>query len=143
MSEFSTSKQVVAATLAASLGLVGYGNSTETNDRGVNYYIQSAPAPHSQNSSIPEGKVFPPNARVEFRDGLAEYQAPPEVAANTGLSAVTAFCGNPIDKRDPHNLYALMSVRKEDGKVWEVTAGIMGAAACADGTINMTDRPAL
>ena len=135
MSEFFTSKRIVAATLAASLGLVGCG--TETN------YIQGAPSPHSQNSSVPEGKVLPPGALVQFRDGSVEYQAPSEVAANTGLLGVTAFCGNPSNKRDPQNLYALMSVRKENGEVWEVMAGIAGAAACADGTINAADRSAL
>lgn len=139
MSEFLTSKRIVATTLAMSLGLAACGS----NDKDIDHYIQNAPSPHSQNGSIPEGKVFPSDATVEFRDGAAEYQALPEVAANTGLLAVTAFCGNPIDKRDPHNLYAVMSVRKEDGKVWEVTAGMADTAVCADGTINAADRPAL
>src|SRR3989442_15408282 len=104
MSEFFTSKRIVTTTLAISLGLVGC-SSEGANDGGVNHYIQNAPSPHSQNSSIPEGKAFPPDAAVQFRDGSAEYQAPSEVAANTGLFKVTAFCGNPIDKRNPQNLY--------------------------------------
>jgi hypothetical protein len=138
MSEFSTSKRI-AATLAMSLGLVGCGNS----DRGVDHYIENAAPPHSQNGSIPEGKVLPPGVTAEFRDGLVAYQAPPEIAASTGLLAVTAFCGNPLDKRDPYNLYTVMSVRQENGEVWEVTAGMTAAAACADGTITAADRPAL
>jgi|GEM_PF-3134244 len=143
MSEFFTAKRVFATTLVMSVGLIAWGNSAETNDRGVNHYIENIPSPHSQNGSIPHGSVLPPHASVEFRDDSAEYQAPPEIAANTGLLAVTAFCGNPIDKRDPQNLYAVMSVRKEGGEVWEVTAGIAVAAACEDGTINAADKPVL
>jgi hypothetical protein len=95
----------------------------------LNHYIQNAPSPHSQSTSIPEGKVLPPDARVQFRNSAAEYQAPSEIAEKTGLFTVTAFCGNPIDKRDPHNLYASMSVRGEDGKV-EVMAGIAELRRC-------------
>jgi hypothetical protein len=77
---------------------------------------------------------------VRFSNGTAEYRTPPEVAARTGLVAVTAFCGNPIDKRDPYNLYAELSVIKEDGKVRDVVTGIPEAPACADGAIGETDR---
>lgn len=141
MSEFSRSERIVSATLAISLlWLIDPSNSTEDD---VNHYIQNAPSPHSQNASIPEDKVLPPDAgNVQFRDGAAEYHAPPEVAEKTGLYGVTAFCGNPIDKLDPHNLYASMTVRKEDGPV-EVMAGIATAVACEDGLINDADRPEL
>lgn len=140
MSEFLTSKRIVASTLAVNLlGLVGCGSSAEDD---INHYIQNAPSPHSQSTSIPEGKVLPPDAEVQFRNGAAEYQAPPEVAEKTGLYAVTAFCGNPIDKRDPHNLYASMTVRKREGTV-EVMAGIAAAEVCVDGIINEADRPQL
>ncbi|HSX34692.1 MAG TPA: hypothetical protein VLF62_03560 [Candidatus Saccharimonadales bacterium] len=139
MGEFFTPKRIVAATLAMSLGLVGCAS----NDKDINHYIHNIPSPHSQNGSIPEGKVLPPDAAPEFYDGAVEYQAPPEVAANTGLLAVTAFCGNPIDKRDPQNLYAVMSVREQDGDLGEVTTGMAAAAVCLDGTINAADRPAL
>jgi hypothetical protein len=143
VSEFYTSKRIVAAALAMSVGLVSCSNSTEIKDDDVDHYISSISSPHDQNGSVPEGRVFPLNARVRFRDGSAEYYAPSEVAAKTGLLEVTAFCGNPSDKRDPQNLYAAMSVRREDGKVWEVMAGIAAAAACSDGIINEADRPAL
>ena len=140
MSEFLTSERIVATTLAVNLlGLAGCSNSAEED---INHYIQNAPSPHSQNDSISKDKVFPPDAAVQYRDGVAEYQAPSEIAEKTGLFAVIAFCGNPIDKRDPHNLYASMTVRKEEGKV-EVMAGIATAAACEDGTINEADRPQL
>jgi hypothetical protein len=139
VSEFFASKRIVTAALAASLGLVGCG--TRAND--IDHYIQNIPSPHSENGSIPEGKVFPPDARVHFYNDAAEYHASPEVAAQTGLYGVLAFCGNPVDKRDPHNLYATMGVRKEGGQVWEVTAGIAAAAACADGTITAADRSVL
>lgn len=140
MSEFLTPERVIATTLTVSLlGLVGCSNSTEED---VNHYIQNAPSPHSQNASIPAGKILPPDASVQYRDGAAEYHAPSEVAEKTGLFAVITFCGNPIDKRDPHNLYAAMTVRNEEGKV-EVMTGIATVAACEDGIINEADRSQL
>lgn len=137
MSEFCASKRIAAGALIMGLGLAG---CTEAD--GVNKYIKDAPSPHSQNDSIPEGKVFPRDAEVAFEDGAAEYHAPREIAASTGLLAVTAFCGNPLDKRDPKNLYAVMNVIEEGDHVW-LTAGIAAAEACEDGAITAADKSAL
>ncbi len=127
-------------------GVLGIGGNAALtflgSDSDPDQYIRGALSPHSQNDSIPEGKVFPPEANVSFRDDAASYTAPPKVTDETGLVEVLAFCGNQIDKRDPYNLYTVMTVRK-DGQDQEVHAGIPDAPACADGVLNMADRDQL